>query len=381
MKKLKLTLLFVPLALFILMGVSAVTRGSLAVGGITGLGSNVATLLATFSGANLASALTTALPNSKGGTGGDSSGSTGIAHVSSGTWSWTSVVNADVTSIDAATKLTGLTPLANGGTNCATPYAINPQTTTYQALAADFTCSKTITVASGTFTITLVASGSQPVAGSWIRIANYGSGVVTIARSGQNINGGTGSIILESSSATNPSVATIWSDATNYFAASGFTNPMTTSGDVIQAGTTGLPTRIPCTVGFFKGGTPGSCTGITAADLPVAATVVNSGTITLPSGNAILVICTSTCSVPVPAPVLGYQLCAKNIAGGTTVITLSALGSSAMYPKSDDSGYGTAGTGTMVSSAAAGNKVCLIGKDSTHYELGAVNDSTHWTVN
>ena len=63
------------------------------------------------------------------------------------------------------------------------------------------------------------------------------------------------------------------------------------------------------------------------------------------------------------------------------MITFSALGSSAMYPKSDDSGYGTAGTGTMVSSAAAGNKVCLIGKDSTHYELGAVNASANWTVN
>jgi len=35
----------------------------------------------------------------------------------------------------------------------------------------------------------------------------------------------------------------------------------------------------------------------------------------------------------------------------------------------------------MVSSAATGNKVCLIGKDSTHYELGAVNASANWTVN
>lgn len=118
-----------------------------------------------------------------------------------------------------------------------------------------------------------------------------------------------------------------------------------------------------------------------AANIGVVANVVNSGTITVPSGNSVLVICTSTCSVPVPVPVAGYQICAKNIAGGTTVITMSALGSSAMYPKSDDSGYGTAGTGTMVSSAAAGNKVCLIGRDSTHYELGAVNASANWTVN
>ncbi len=118
-----------------------------------------------------------------------------------------------------------------------------------------------------------------------------------------------------------------------------------------------------------------------AANIGVAATVVNSGTISIPSGNSVLVICTSTCAVPVPVPALGYQICAKNIAGGSTVITLSALGSSAMYPKSDDSGYGTAGTGTMVSSAATGNKVCLIGRDATHYELGAVNATANWTGN
>ena len=124
-----------------------------------------------------------------------------------------------------------------------------------------------------------------------------------------------------------------------------------------------------------------SDSALVAAEIPAVATVVNSGSITVPAGNSVLVICTSTCAVPVPVPVVGYQLCAKNIAGGTTIITFNALGSSAMYPKSDDSGYGTAGTGTMVSTAVAGNKVCLIGRDSTHYELGAINASANWTVN
>lgn len=67
-----------------------------AVGSITGLGTGVATWLATPSGANLASALTTSLPNTKGGTGGDSSGGTGLAHVSAGTWSYSAVVSADL---------------------------------------------------------------------------------------------------------------------------------------------------------------------------------------------------------------------------------------------------------------------------------------------
>lgn len=94
----------------------------------------------------------------------------------------------------------------------------NAQTATYQALAADFSGNKTITVASGTFTVTLVASGSQPPAGQFIRVVNYGSGVVTIARSGQNINGGTTSLTLPAGSATAPTMAFVVSDATNYFA-------------------------------------------------------------------------------------------------------------------------------------------------------------------
>jgi len=102
---------------------------------------------------------------------------------------------------------------ASGGTN--------PQTSTYQALASDFSNSKTITVASGTFTITLVASGSQPSNGQHMDVMNYGTGIVTIARSGQNINGGTAAITLPAGSATAPTFARIISDGTNYFASVG----------------------------------------------------------------------------------------------------------------------------------------------------------------
>jgi hypothetical protein len=94
---------------------------------------------------------------------------------------------------------------------------INPQTSTYQAVASDFAQFKTISVASGTFTITLVASGTQPANGQYINIQNYGSGVITIARSGQNINGGTASLTLPAGSATAPTSVTIASDGTNYF--------------------------------------------------------------------------------------------------------------------------------------------------------------------
>lgn len=94
---------------------------------------------------------------------------------------------------------------------------VNAQTGTYQVLTTDFNspCG-IIPVASGTFTVTLVASGSQPPAGQCVTVINYGSGMVTIARSGQNINGGTSSLTLAAGSATSPTSATVVSDGTNY---------------------------------------------------------------------------------------------------------------------------------------------------------------------
>lgn len=118
----------------------------------------------------------------------------------------------------------------------ATLTAINPQTSTYQVLASDFAHYKTITVSSGTFTITLVASGTQPAAGQYINIVNYGSGVVTVARSGQNINGGTSSLTLPAATALNPSSATISSDGANYFASVDACPTCVTSAAALPAG-------------------------------------------------------------------------------------------------------------------------------------------------
>lgn len=134
-------------------------------------------------------------------------------------------------------------PPANGGTGCATPYAVNPQTSTYQVVAADFTCQKTILIASGTFTITLVASGSQPGAGLTIYLLNYGSGVITVARSGQNINGVTTSQTLAAGSAAAPTSMSIQSDGTNYFA-----------GNVTPSGGGGSSSEL-CTRSFAAGTT------------------------------------------------------------------------------------------------------------------------------
>lgn len=134
------------------------------------------------------------------------------------------------------------------GTAGSPSYPINPQTSTYQVLAADFTACKNITVASGTFTITLVASGSQPSNGQCVIVTNYGSGVVVIARSGQNINGAAANLTLTAGSASAPTGALVTSNGTDYFAqtfgmASGSGTSVTTKGDV--QGFSTVAARIP----------------------------------------------------------------------------------------------------------------------------------------
>jgi hypothetical protein len=121
-----------------------------------------------------------------------------------------------------ATTSPGYLPFStstSGVFGLATLSAVNAETSAYQALATDFSNYKVIAVSSGTFTITLVASTSQPPAGQYIYIVNYGSGTITVARSGQNINGGTSSLSIPAGSATTPTGAWVISDGTNYEAA------------------------------------------------------------------------------------------------------------------------------------------------------------------
>jgi hypothetical protein len=50
-----------------------------------------------------------------------------------------------------------------------------------------------------------------------------------------------------------------------------------------------------------------------------------------------------------------------------------------MYENTGRTAYGTAGTGTFTAAAAAGNKVCIVGRDSTHYLT--VSYIGAWTAN
>ena len=155
---------------------------------------------------------------SAGGTNYQTIDSNGSALPGQPTVNFISGTNATVTCVNngGATR-TDCTVAATAGA-AAPVFPVNAQTATYQTVAADFTNFKTIAVASGTFTITMVASGSQPASGTGIWIVNYGSGTITVARSGQNINGAAANLTIAAGSASAPNGMFIVSDGTNYIA-------------------------------------------------------------------------------------------------------------------------------------------------------------------
>jgi hypothetical protein len=111
----------------------------------------------------------------------------------------------------------------------------------------------------------------------------------------------------------------------------------------------------------------GSLTDSTVSASGIGLVPTGSGTSGTFSGNSKLFVCTAACSLTVPVPAAGVTYCARDAPGVTGAITLSAIGSSAHYEATDHSAYGTAGTGTMTSTTAAGNQICIFGLDSTHY--------------
>lgn len=147
---------------------------------------------------------------------------------------------------------------------------------------------------------------------------------------------------------------------------------------VIGAGSTGAtgPTGVTGPTGATGTGT----TGATGATGPTgSATFATPGTSHTFSGTADIFDCTGTCTITVPVPVAGIQYCALNDNNVSSVITLSAIGSSASYQNTAGTAYGTAGTGTFISGGAIGDKVCIVGRDSTHYLTVSFNGT--WTAN
>jgi len=143
---------------------------------------------------------------------------------------------------------------------------------------------------------------------------------------------------------------------------------------VVNTGTSGA------TLGLLNGnltfgganayGTPASivltnATGLPAAQVPTTPLATGTGATLV--GPREYYVCTAACAPNPPVPVAGYEFCIVMTDNVAAVITLGALGSSAMYETTARTSYGTAGTGTLVSGGAVGDKVCLLGLNSTHY--------------
>ncbi len=146
----------------------------------------------------------------------------------------------------------------------------------------------------------------------------------------------------------------------------------TASASSITPGTTTIVgATAPC---FIQ-----NSTSTTMACVGIPVTPTTTGTNVTLTGPRAYYACTGTCTVTLPVPVAGYEFCIRNDDNVSSVITLAALGSSARYEQTARTGYGTAGTGTAVSSGAVTNQICLLGKDSTHYYVMSSTDA--WTMN
>lgn len=190
-----------------------------------------------------------------------------------------------------------------------------------------------------------------------------GTGVATAAANNVNTNGG-----LTTSTTTSVVVGAINTGGGSGTAPVGLAD-VATGSYLKSGGTTTIPawqafgTNVQAGVAAALNSTTANSLATTAAPL----TVGTGGTISTADGYY---ICTTTCSVTLPTPAAGYQFCIRNDAAVTTVITIAAI-SSVQFEKTDYSGYGTVTTGTMTSGGALGDKICLIGRDTTHYLVGA----------
>ena len=131
---------------------------------------------------------------------------------------------------------------------------------------------------------------------------------------------------------------------------------------------------------------PVTSTGNATAIATAAITQTMVAPATLATGTSVSLtaprqyyVCTGTCAVTPPVPAAGYEFCILADDNVAAVITLAALGSSARYEATARTSYGTAGTGTFVSGGAVGDKVCLVGRDTTHYLTASFTGT--WTVN
>ncbi|HEV2225061.1 MAG TPA: hypothetical protein VGR84_18865 [Candidatus Acidoferrales bacterium] len=114
-------------------------------------------------------------------------------------------------------------------------------------------------------------------------------------------------------------------------------------------------------------------TATLATNPPLTTGSSTGNTFTAPAG---FFQCTAACTVTPPAPAAGYQFCVWDKPGTAGAIVLGG-NTGVFYGKTDFSGYGSSG-GTLTSGGANGDKACIIGIDSTHYDT--VTFGGTWTA-
>lgn len=144
-------------------------------------------------------------------------------------------------------------------------------------------------------------------------------------------------------------------------------------------------TSITCTAATCLGSATATTQAAKTNNTTVATTAYVDRPTGLTTGTSITLaaprqyfVCTSTCTITMPVPAAGDEFCVQNNVAVSTVITFAAIGSSSFYGKTDQSAYGTSGTGTLVSGGAAGDKMCLLGIDATHYNVASFSGT--WTA-
>jgi hypothetical protein len=173
----------------------------------------------------------------------------------------------------------------------------NVQTAGYTILPGDV--GKNV-VANDASPLTFLLPSVSPSATWNVFVQNIGAGTLTLSPNGLNIDGSASSLTLT----TNQGVY-VSTDGTNYFterglSSGGFSNPMTTLGDIIIGGSSGTPTRLgigsSTQVLTVSGGSPAwaaaGASGVSSLNTLTGALTIAAGTniTVVPSGGNTLTI-------------------------------------------------------------------------------------------
>jgi hypothetical protein len=159
-----------------------------------------------------------------------------------GTNTWLLSNGTAILPIDLTTDVTDILPGANGGTG------VNNTGKT-------ITVSGAVSIGSSTHTVTLSTSGNTSITIPTSGTVATQAGTETFTN--KTINGGSNTItnIPFSTGISGLGTGVATAAAININALGGLaTNPMTTSGDVIYGGASGVPTRLATGTGYLKGG-------------------------------------------------------------------------------------------------------------------------------